>query len=57
MSGTAGHLKFHLGAAMNTGLTEAQMQEFIAVLNTKIGASEAKSASEILGNVLRARAT
>ena len=39
MSGTAGQLKFHLGAAMNTGLTESQMQEFIAVLNAKIGAS------------------
>ena len=32
MKGTAGQLKFHLGAAMNTGLTEAQMRQFIEVL-------------------------
>jgi 4-carboxymuconolactone decarboxylase len=38
MPGTAGQLQFHLGAAMNTGLTAAQMQDFIAVLQSKVGA-------------------
>ena len=45
MTGTAGQLQFHLGAAMNTGLTEAQMQDFIAVLQSKVGTKEAESAS------------
>src|SRR5215472_4350417 len=40
MTGTAGQLQFHLGAAMNTGLTEAQMKDFIAVLKSKIGTKE-----------------
>ncbi len=56
MTGTAGQLRFHLDAAMNTGLTEAQMQDFIAVLQSKVGTKEAESASEILAEVLRTRA-
>jgi alkylhydroperoxidase/carboxymuconolactone decarboxylase family protein YurZ len=56
MPGTAGQLQFHLGAAMNTGLTAAQMQEFIAVLKSKVGAQEAESADAILGKVLSNRA-
>ena len=55
MSGTAGQLQFHLGAAMNTGLTEAQMHEFIAVLREKVGQPEAEGAAEVLGTVLRNR--
>ena len=56
MTGTAGQLQFHLGAAMHTGLTEAQMKDFIAVLTSKVGTKEAESASEILAEVLRNRA-
>jgi len=56
MTGTAGQLRFHLDAAMNTGLTEAQMQDFIAVLQSKVGTQEAESASAILAEVLRTRA-
>ena len=56
MEGTAGQLRFHLGAAMNTGLTEAQMKDFISVLKSKVGKKEAESASEILAEVLRNRA-
>jgi 4-carboxymuconolactone decarboxylase len=56
MTGTAGQLRFHLGAAMNTGLTEAQMKNFISVLKSKVGTKEAESASEILAEVLRTRA-
>ena len=37
----------HLGAAMNTGLTEAQMKDFIAVLKSKVGTKEAESADAI----------
>ena len=56
MTGTAGQLQFHLGAAMNTGLTEAQMKDFISVLKSKVGTKEAESAYEILGKVLSNRA-
>ncbi|HUI45202.1 MAG TPA: carboxymuconolactone decarboxylase family protein [Nitrospirota bacterium] len=52
MTGTAGQLRFHLGAAMNTGLTEAQMKDFISVLKSKVGKKEADNAYEILGKVL-----
>ena len=56
MPGTAGQLQFHLGAAMNTRLTAAQMKEFIAVLKAKVGTQEAESADAILGKVLSNRA-
>jgi len=56
MTGTAGQLQFHLGAAMHTGLTEAQMKDFIAVLKAKVGTQEAESADAILGKVLSNRA-
>jgi len=56
MTGTAGQLQFHLGAAMHTGLTEAQMKDFISVLKANVGKKEAESASEILAEVLSNRA-
>jgi 4-carboxymuconolactone decarboxylase len=56
MAGTGGQLQFHLGAAMNTGLSEAQMQDFIAVLKAKVGQQEAEDAAAILHNVLSSRA-
>jgi len=56
MTGTAGQLRFHLGAAMNTGLTEAQMKGFISVLNSKVGKKEAESAQEVLSEVLSNKA-
>jgi 4-carboxymuconolactone decarboxylase len=55
MTGTAGQLRFHLGAAMNTGLTEAQMKDFIAILKSKVGRQEADNAYEILAEVLSSR--
>jgi 4-carboxymuconolactone decarboxylase len=56
MTGTGGQLQFHLGAAMNTGLSEAQMEGFIAVLKAKVGQQEAEDAAAILRNVLGSRA-
>jgi 4-carboxymuconolactone decarboxylase len=55
MTGTGGQLQFHLGAAMNTGLSEAQMQDFIEVLKAKVGQQEAADAAVILRNVLNRR--
>ncbi len=55
MTGTAGQLRFHLGAAMNTGLTETQMKNFISVLKAKVGEKEAESANQVLTAVLQSR--
>jgi 4-carboxymuconolactone decarboxylase len=55
MTGTQGQLQFHLGAAMNVGLTEAQMRDFISVLAAKVGESESESAAEVLTAVLNGR--
>jgi len=55
MTGTEGQLGFHLGAAMNTGLTEAQMNNFISVLDTMVGKARAESAQKILTGVLDSR--
>jgi 4-carboxymuconolactone decarboxylase len=55
MTGTAGQLWFHLGAAMNTGLSAAQLKDFVSVLESKVGKKEAEGASEILGQVLGAK--
>lgn len=55
LSGTEGQLRYHLGAAMNTGLTEAQMMGFISVLKSKVGDEEAESASRLLAEILSVR--
>lgn len=52
ITGTGGQLGFHLGAAMNTGLTRAQMEDFISVLETTVGKAQAQSAQKILAGVL-----
>jgi alkylhydroperoxidase/carboxymuconolactone decarboxylase family protein YurZ len=55
MTGTAGQLQFHLGAAVNVGLTETQMKDFISVLKAKVGQKEAESANQVLSAVLQSR--
>lgn len=52
MTGTEGQLGFHLGAAMNTGLNDAQMHDFISVLKTTVGKAQAESAQKVLAGVL-----
>jgi len=56
MTGTEGQLYFHLGAAMHTGLTEAQMKDFISVLKSRVGPKEAERANQALAEVLSSRA-
>jgi len=55
MKGTEGQLAFHLGAALNTGLTEIQMNDFISVLDTTVGKAQAESTQKILTGVLDSR--
>ncbi len=55
MTGTGGQLFFHLGAAMNTGLSEEQMKDFISVLESRVDSKAAENAKKILGKVLSSR--
>lgn len=55
LGGAEGPLKFHLGAAMNTGLSEGQMHDFIKVLDERIGKKQAESAKGVLAEVLADR--
>jgi alkylhydroperoxidase/carboxymuconolactone decarboxylase family protein YurZ len=52
LTGTGAQLYFHLGAAMNTGLSKAQLQVFIAVIKARVGQQEAEAAASILSKVL-----
>jgi alkylhydroperoxidase/carboxymuconolactone decarboxylase family protein YurZ len=55
MTGTAAQLRAHLGIAMNTGLSEAQMRDFISVLGKHVGSREAENADQVLKTVLESR--
>lgn len=55
LGGAEGPLKFHFNAAMNTGLSEGQLHDFIEVLDSRVGAKEAESANEVLRTVLSER--
>jgi alkylhydroperoxidase/carboxymuconolactone decarboxylase family protein YurZ len=55
MTGTEGQLAYHIGAAMNTGLTEEQMNAFIQVLKPSVDLSTAKSADQVLSGVLESK--
>jgi len=55
MTGTEGQLGFHFGAAMNTGLSQAQMQDFVSVLSDTVGIAEGEGAQKILTGVLDSR--
>lgn len=56
MTGVDGPLRYHLGAAMNVGLTKAQMKDFISVINSEVGAKKAEKANKILVEVIESRA-
>jgi len=55
LTGTRSQLQFHLGAAMNVGLTEDHVKDFISVLETKVGKREAEGANQVLAAVLQSR--
>jgi 4-carboxymuconolactone decarboxylase len=55
MVGTGSQLRSHLNVSLNVGLTEAQMKDFISVLESKVGQKEAENTAEILAEVLSNR--
>ncbi|UFS63056.1 carboxymuconolactone decarboxylase family protein [Sulfurimonas sp. HSL-3221] len=54
MPGTEGQLRFHLGAAMNTGLSADQMAAFVAVFEANVGVRAAESVRQLLRDLLTA---
>ncbi|WP_205623689.1 carboxymuconolactone decarboxylase family protein [Desulfogranum japonicum] len=55
LSGAGSQLGFHIGAAMNTGLTETQVKNFVSVLTSEVGKAQGDSAQKVLAEVLKTR--
>lgn len=55
ITGAGGQLRYHLGAAMNTGVSEDQMRDFVTVIKTKVGETQGSDAAKLLNGVLAAR--
>ncbi|MDR1901827.1 MAG: carboxymuconolactone decarboxylase family protein [Treponema sp.] len=53
--GVNAQLQSHIGVAMNTGLTEAQIRSFIAVLAARVGQTQANNAEAVLERILAVR--
>jgi 4-carboxymuconolactone decarboxylase len=49
-------LRFHMGAALNVGLTENQAKELVALIGSEVGKKEGDNAGEVLKQVLDSRA-
>lgn len=56
MTGTEGQLRFHLGAALNTGVTADEMEGFIDTIKTEVGNDRAEAANSILQTILKQHA-
>jgi 4-carboxymuconolactone decarboxylase len=55
MTGTAGQLGFHLGGAMNTGLTKEQMEDYISVFENTVSKARGEIAEKTLAGVMAGR--
>src|SRR5262245_23245498 len=49
-------LRFHMGAALNVGLTETQAKELVALIGSEVGKKAGDNAGEVLQQVLDSRA-
>ena len=49
-------LRFHMGAALNVGLTEHQAKELVTLIGSEVGKKEGDNAGEVLQQVLDSRA-
>ena len=52
LSGTESQLHYHINAAMNVGVTQAQLEKIFAVLNDKVGVKEAETAKNVYRKVI-----
>ena len=48
-------LQSHLGISLNVGITSEQLKEFVKIIKTTAGKKNAKSAGEVLEQVLKSR--
>jgi len=48
-------LKSHLGISLNVGITPNQLQDFVSVIKISLGEKNAKSAQEVLDEVLKSQ--
>ena len=55
LPGTEAQLQSHMAMSMNTGLTAAQMQQAVQVLDARVGADSGRRAREALAAALAAR--
>lgn len=55
MTGTAGQLNFHLGAALNTGTTPEEMRDYLVEIERAARAGQAELARGVLENILAKR--
>lgn len=55
MTGTAGQLNFHLGAALNTGTTVEEMEDYFAEIERAAAAEQEKIARDVLAKILEKR--
>ena len=55
MTGTAGQLNLHLGAALNTGTTPEEMRDYLVEIERAAGTGQAEVARGVLENILAKR--
>lgn len=55
MGGVEPMAQGHMGIALNIGITEAQLEELLALIEANVGPSEAKAGREVLARVLSSR--
>lgn len=55
MTGVESQLQFHMGAGLQVGLSEAQLNGLISLIETSVGKKQADTAQQVLTKVLGAR--
>ena len=55
LEGTNSQLMFHMNAAMNCGVTEGQMNHFVAIIGEELGTERESNAKSVLMQVLERR--
>jgi len=55
MGGLEPMLRSHLGIGLNNGLTETQFNQFLALIETKVGKKEAEAGRRVLAEVLKSQ--
>ena len=57
MGGVAPMVQGHVGIALNIGITEAQLEQLFSLIESRVGAAEAKAGREMLSQVISSNNT